>query len=338
MKLMQIDVPDLSYTKALEFCEKLKNTTFQQDCTFDFSRVKNCDPFPMLIVSSTIRRLEERQKNARWKAQRYDNTYAQHMGFYSSCGANVGKKPGEAKGSVNYLPITKISVRHLQEESQSNMVYIGETIEKKSIEMSTVFSRGNRGFQNALTFLFREMIRNVPEHSGASEIWYSAQYWPSHDLVELAIMDEGCGILSSLSSNPLHVSHISNDFDALTWALQPGISRTFSPTNPPKETDDYWENSGFGLYMVSQICYRLGGSFIITSGDAALLIERDTGAINQMATHFEGTAVQMRIKPSRIIMFEEIKRDVLQAGEMTAKSNRSAFKKASKSSSGLIGN
>jgi hypothetical protein len=51
----------------------------------------------------------------------------------------------------------------------------------------------------------------------------------------------------------------------LQWSLKAGISQSFQPSQKNKE-DEIWSNSGFGLYMVSQICKELNGSFGLASG------------------------------------------------------------------------
>jgi hypothetical protein len=271
-----IFVPNLNYIEALTFCSELSTSELDNDCVFDFKQVKTCDPFPMLMVSSVLRRARKQHADYNWKVRNCDNTYAQHMAFFSSSGISIGKAPGEARGNSNYLPINKLSIKDLQEANEGRMAYIEELIEEKAKEMAVVLSRSDKELQNILTYLLREMIRNIPEHSDSDEVWYCAQYWPSYNLVELGLLDEGKGITASLSSNPIYREYIHNDEDALRLSLKPGVSRTFSPLVKQRHTDDdYWKNSGYGLYMASQICANLGGSFLIASGDSSLLIIND---------------------------------------------------------------
>ena len=48
-------------------------------------------------------------------------------------------------------------------------------------------------------YCFTEMMRNVFEHSGADRVYVCAQYWPFHQLVEIAISDMGCGIKAAMN-------------------------------------------------------------------------------------------------------------------------------------------
>ncbi len=217
------------------------------------------------------------------------------------------------------------------------IVYIGDVIEERSDKMAIVLSRGDEKLRRSLTFLLREMIRNVPEHSGAGEVWICAQYWASYQLVELALLDEGVGIKESLLQNPAYKKMISNDKKALVFALQPGISRSFSPADRNNNDDDYWRNSGYGLYMASELCANLGGSFIIASGNSALKRYKyyDRQKAQNIPTFFNGTVVQLRISTSEIANYELVKTEILKDGEKIVQSNRKAFLHASQSSRGL---
>ena len=178
-------------------------------------------------------------------------------------------------------------------------------------------------------------MRNIPEHSQAKTIWYCAQYWPSYDLVELAILDEGIGIRKSLLSNFAYGELVSDDYEALKLSLSPGISRTFAPGSE-NLSDDEWKNSGFGLYMVSRLCDKLSGSFIISSGNSAIKISDDK-KFTQYDTSFKGTAIQIRIRPSRINKYEEIAKNILREGELIAHESLNSFNSASRSSKNIFG-
>lgn len=60
-----INVPDLTVKNALKFSREMHNYFLEEGEVFDFSKVHNCDPFPMLVVSSSIRqkRNESHVKN-----------------------------------------------------------------------------------------------------------------------------------------------------------------------------------------------------------------------------------------------------------------------------------
>lgn len=337
---MVFHVPDLNYSAAMDFCKKVNSYVVRDNDTIieiDFNRVGNCDPFPMLMVSTAIRNMRKKNRNLQFIARNCNNRYAEYMKFYNACGINLGADVEYSRGNGNYSCITKLSIEDLYTESHENLDYIQETIEKKSKEMSKVLCREDKEFQNWMTFVIRELLRNIPEHSQSRTIWYCAQYWPSHDLVELAILDEGIGISKSLADSYEFKELYKNDYEALQLALEPGVSGTFSSTRRSIGTGD-WQNSGYGLYMVSQMCAELGASFIIASGDSAIRIAKENGEIKQTKydTHMDGTAIQIRIRPSKNVNYEQVRRDILKRGEELARSKDYTIHSASKSSRGLF--
>lgn len=331
-----IIVPDLDFSAALEFTYNIQGHELVENEVFDFAKVHNCDPFPMLLASAAIRQLRKKSTVKKCKASNCDNSYAQHMRFYKAIGINRGRELDENYGNRNYLPITRLAVEDLRNDGIQNLERIQEVIVRKAKLMASVLSQGNESFKKWLTYVLTEIMRNIPEHSHAGEIWYCAQYWPSFDLVELAILDEGIGIRNSLLSNYAYDGLVSNDYEALKLALCPGISRTFAPGGENIGNDE-WKNSGYGLYMVSHLCERLGGSFIIASGDSAIRLNSKKASTVQHRCHIDGTAIQIRIKPSQIKNYESVAKEILEEGEKSVTGNKKAFKAASKSTKSLFG-
>ena len=335
---MKINVPDLTAGAALDFCIDVNNIEEieGEEYYVDFGNVRTCDPFPMLIVSREIKRKREEFKHLPFYANNYSNTYAKHMKFYSACGLNLGDDVEFTKGNSNYSCITKFSVNQLKEEGRENLDIIQEVIEKKSKDMASIVAQGNIEFRNWLAFVIRELMRNIPEHSKSDTIWYCAQYWPSYDLVELAILDEGVGIKESLSENINHVHLIKTDEDAIRLSLEPGISGTMIE-NKTYLSQSEWDNSGYGLYMVSEMCAELNASFILASGKSAVKVCKENGNIvyRSRGTNVHGTAIQIRIKPSATVDYNEIRRKIVLRGEAKARKNSKAIHTASKSSRGF---
>ena len=110
MSEIRIAIPDLDLNNALRLDGNLRNYEIGpfDDVVLDFSRMTNFDPLPMLMAGAIIKR---------FRYQYHDNTfsisgingksYAGTMGFfkYISESISVGKSPGEATGSSNYIPI-----------------------------------------------------------------------------------------------------------------------------------------------------------------------------------------------------------------------------------------
>ena len=145
---------------------------------------------------------------------------------------------------------------------RSEYVHHGEIIEGEARRIAYMLTRSDDGaITETLTYAVREIMRNVVEHGQASHIWYAAQYWPTKNKVEVSILDEGVGLLPSLSRNPR--LHVDSNQKAIILALQPGVSGI--PKEKRRRSDGGWVNSGYGLFMTSSLC-QAGGDFTICNG------------------------------------------------------------------------
>ncbi len=261
--------------------------------------------------------------------------YACHMGFFRAAGFSEGKAPGEAPGGGSYFPVQRININELMRKAIESGRFLeqGDIIEQEAKKLSIILTQGQEPeLQKALQFLLREAIRNIPEHAETEDVWLCGQYWRNRDVAEIAILDEGIGIYNSITQNPVHRGYINTNEDALRWAIKPGISASFAPTKMRKRSN-YWVNSGFGLYMISEICKQTDGWLTLVSGDECMRVFPNIDSIYR--AHFKGTALGIRIKPSRIDKYQSIIERINKLGEETARGIENAFKEASLPSKGL---
>lgn len=174
------------------------------------------------------------------------------------------------------------------------------------------------------------MLRNSIEHSKNHCVWICAQYWPSYSMAEIAILDNGIGIRQSLCSNYNYASKINNDSDALKLALLPGITENYGK----KQFNGDWNNSGYGLYIASQMCNKLNGSFLLVSDSKALFL--CNGKQEIINTNHHGTAIRMTLKTNEKFNYDQIREEILSEGMKISCNIDKAVKKPSKSSSGLM--
>ena len=308
--------------------------------TLDFSQMTNFDPFPMLLAGAIIRSYRNRYPDIDFHLSGLEEKgYAGTMGFFKYINPRIsyGKMPGEAPGSQKYIPITPIFLDELlqTERSQGNNLSINDVVQKEADRLSHIIERNeNEELHHILAYLIREIIRNTPEHAKCPIVWVCGQFWPSYNLAEIAILDEGIGIFNSITQNPIHKKYINDNQMALKYAVKAGISQTFNPSQKQK-SHDVWSNSGFGLYMVSNICKHLGGSFYLASGVNFIKITSKNSEPTIGETYFNGTAIQIRIKTNKITNAQQIISIILKDGLEEARKLRNAFKKASKPSKEL---
>lgn len=337
---MQYEISDLSSQGSLQFSKDLYDIVVDEPFTF-YANFEWARPFGMLFTATAIKQFRNQYLEFPFRMTTNSTksaiSYASHMAFFKSISESIkiGKEPGEAAGSINYIPITKLNLKQIHKEAIENgqFVEMGDAIEKKSSMLAQILSRGSKEIHALLTYLIREILRNIPEHAECETAWICGQYWNDHT-AEIAILDEGIGIKASLQKNPVHRKYIETDGDALQCALRAGISQAFRPSQK-NLSDDPWANSGFGLYMVSEICKELKGSFCLTSGNRYIWLQHDRESYLGQ-THFHGTAVKISISTDQLRNSQEIISRIARQGEKQARTIRNAFRKASIPSKGLM--
>lgn len=184
-------VPDMTLGETLKFANILETIVPDDGMVFDFSKMSNFDPLPMLMMGAMMRSYRKQFPEIPFSITGINTagkSYAGTMGFfkYVSTSLGIGKMPGEAQGSSNYIPSTPIVVDELQkaEYEQGNYMAIGDLIEKEAGRLARIVDRGNKELHRLLTFLIREILRNTPEHADTNTMWVCGQYWPSYELAE----------------------------------------------------------------------------------------------------------------------------------------------------------
>ena len=335
MNMGLVSVPNLDYGSALAFCREFETYKWDEENIFDFKNVYNCDPFPMLCVGSKIRKRRIEHSELACKAQNLHNDYATNMRFYRFIGIDKGRQLDLEYGNGNYQPISDLNLLNVLKESRQLNKPVGELVTNISEKLATVLARDDKIVKKTMTFCLREIIRNIPEHSNSLNGWYCAQYWPTKDLVELAIIDDGRGILESINSNYNYASERLTNEESIIKALQPGVSSTFDNSFDDEifaGTGNVWKNSGYGLFMVSRICAKTGGSFVLASGDTAVKLSNDSkGKIiyNSNRTSIDGTAIRIQFKISGLSKIKDILTEI---NEERKHDRNDGFKTASKAS------
>lgn len=325
MDELLLPVPDrLSEDQVLPFEQTLQAHLSHPCVQLDFRKLSWSCPFGMLLLAAQIDSFVNRRKQDELYTgafyEKRDGTvcsYLAHLGFFHHIGLPYGKDPGEAPGSNTYMPITVIERQNLERQSTAEKLLLSEVIEKESARLAGLIAQNAHfEFTSALTYCFREVIRNVFEHSCADRCVVCAQRW-SGRRIEIAIVDQGRGIRKSLGEK----YDLRDDWSYLQHAIKPGITRTSGDAPGP------WGNTGYGLYALSELC-RLTGSFVLSSGECSLKI--DLGEEEPVEHGFGGTAIKLEMtKPS--VPFNQLLAQVIERGEKAAGESGSV-RKASKSS------
>jgi hypothetical protein len=300
----------LDASSAIRFATEPASLLESDAITFDFAPLASVEPFGMLLAGAAIRSFIKKRagRNVAADGVRSGDAiheYLAHLGFFQWVGLPIGRAPGAVAGGANWMPITILTRAEIEIRMRETLRPLGHVIQVESERIARLVTQKNELKVNApLAYCFREVIRNVFEHAETDRCAVCAQKW-SDGRVELAIVDAGRGIRESLRRK--HAT--KDDSAALNYAILPGISRNISD-----DPDDPWGNSGFGLYVLSELGRELG-VFRIVSGDAALTKERGRTVFD--STNLQGTAIQLRVKPPKGMNFADLIAAIITRGERT---------------------
>lgn len=321
----------LYFEETINFINSFVNIREERNYIFDFSKTIRIDPFSLLFVSSELEIFKNNNPTSLFHARNFSHlTYPAHMGFFKSFGLNFGKDPGEATGSNSYSPIAILYVKDIKDLAWELMVNPGEVLENYAENLSNILTQNKEKIiTDVLRYSIREILRNIVEHSESDKFSFCAQYLPSKQRVNFAVLDRGIGLKQSLSNNPKIT--MESDLDAIEWALKPGVSGKVYPGQKNKPKGE-WANSGYGLFMTSNICKK-GGSFFISTGKKGLLITEKQEREFDLETH--GTAIYLDIDLKNIYelnkmlydLGKQIPKDVfLQPSKSTMDNNTKSLK------------
>ena len=132
----------------------------------------------------------------------------------------------------------------------------------------------------AIHVCLAELAENVLFHSDAPYGGFAAaQGWSSRSEVEVAIVDRGVGVRSSLTKNPDYAD-IRHDVDAIEKALEPMVTATPN------------RNTGLGLSLTRFLLRRNGGLLMVRSGKGAVYAG-STESREKCDSPFPGTIVTL---------------------------------------------
>ncbi len=312
---------------AFDFIRELSEA--KESIVLDFSRTQYAYPLGSLILAAEYRTFVSTCKIV-VRAEGIDlyraaHGYLAHMGFFKSLGIAIGKRPGEAAGTSNYVPITVLSLADLEITHRSKLLAqthnpsVGSLVEVESMKLSRLVTQDPRPRINRpIAYCFREIIRNVFEHAAVDRCAVYAQRW-NNGLIEVAIVDRGKGIRGSLEAR----YHPENDLEALRSAIVPGVSAA-SLTDGGE-----WANSGFGLYVLSELGKELG-TFTLCSGETAVKTFDRKLTHEDYPASFSGTAVAIKIRQLSANKFKFLIDEIVNRGEALVRA-RGEVVRASKS-------
>jgi len=285
----------LTIDDAVRVIADMARCAAASELVFDFAGLQYAKTLPTALFARELRLLM-RSRNGQGLKTRctgYNEdkslslSYLGFVGFFDFIGiAGCGKKvraSAEVQGVCPYLAITKYNYQRFKVAAEYDPFrreydYIADESQKIANLLAT------HGTQCTLVgYAIREVLRNAYEHSSSADFYAMGQTW-SDGSAELVIMDDGCGMLATLKKK---YPRLTNEHEAILEALKPGVSCADFENNK-------YNNSGFGLYVLSEFAKR-HGSICIVSGDVLVRVEGED--VRQERVMTDGSFVGIHLNP-----------------------------------------
>lgn len=285
----------VSLADALHYVQCIKDALNAEKLVFDFSELQYVKMLAVSIFARELRQAVSYRKGLGLLtfSKGHDNnksvplSYLSFIGFFDFIGLHdIGKKvrfEAEVACKNPYLAITKYCYTRFK--SQAEVDYYRteyDFIAEEALKIARLLEKQNDARNSLFSYSIREIMRNAYEHSGSVDFYVMGQTWRDGS-AELVIMDDGCGIYKTLQSKyPL----LKNQQEAIIESMKPGVSESdFTGNNK-------YNNSGFGLYVLSEFASR-HGYISIASGDC--LVTRDPSGIKTDSVWNDGTLVGIHL-------------------------------------------
>ena len=312
---MNIQMPIHLIPEALSDLERdLAQSVSAPEANLDFSTLSYSYPLGMLVAGSMVRRWAIDRKNRGLRTTKSGisgncnaHSYLMHLGFFDFVGmSGVGSEVGVARGNTRYVPIRIIERSELEPGITESNETLVDRIRFTADGIANVLAGAGASTEGRTTFSYsvREVLRNTFEHAETDRCVVCGQRW-ANGQAEIAFVDEGVGVMASLNT-----AHSFEENDVLHQAIKPGVSRA----QYLDEAENTHDNSGFGLYVLSELGNSFGW-FCLGSGTRKLMVQGHSKTQENM--RFPGTYVGLHLN-STPRNFSGVLNDIIEAGEAEA--------------------
>lgn len=229
--------------------------------------------------------------------------YMQRMDFFKQCGIEIPENFVRQGSTSRFREFTRVELGTSTYDVRALSSSAADCIAPDQKEFS---DPDRTGFYDAIEHVVSEMLLNTVQHARGPG-FLCAQYYPSSSVTQLALADAGMGIRESFErvESP-HTNRINTDGDAIRVSLEGSVSST-SHKYPIGQGEN--PNSGVGLTVLTELTKEVGGSYVLMSGEAAIVngLEIDLGR----DAGYKGTYCAFTLPRSELELFDEVKERVL---------------------------
>ncbi len=215
------------------------------------------------------------------------------MGIFQKLGlsSDICFEEGETYLAPKKVHLTDV-YKQLDEEGKKIEGYYDDLSEKI---VEKVLRCKVKEYDDKLTDLFtyvvREIIRNIFDHSKTDYFYYGSQYIPANKEVELVIADNGLGIANTIPFDLEERWYNKNTtVDAIEKAFTPGLTAASNHSYAPED----YKNSGFGLAMVKRIVESAEGNLSMATSDKSVTFVNNSTSFK--SCNMPGTLIRLRVQ------------------------------------------
>lgn len=279
------------------------------EITVDFSDLRIAYPIGSLVFAQYLKY----NKDSRARILKFISpdthtnpiSYLEYVGFFKFLGENPPQAV-QVPTNKTYVPMGI-----LEKSNLLSLVYDEKLNGRKDYLLQDAIEMCSDNYSQwmfdkvepVFSYCFREIIRNVFEHTGCLYCSVFGQIYPKRDEVEICIADSGRGIRNSLSEK--YGEQIDDEW-ALKNAILPGI------TSESVKNSGKYDNSGFGLYVLSKIAERFGYMWI---GSCSKMLKINHQGVKVYEGCYPGTFVGINFRYSSLLRNRTQIQDIINEGE-----------------------
>lgn len=264
--------------------------------TFDFNNLKWIDPSGAVLLLETIANLNERDIFVDFipleDTSKAAISYGINMGIFQKLG--LSEEVSREEGSTYLAPkkISRSDVQIFLKEKGHHIEYYFEYISEKISRKVLRYEKLNYDdrLSDLFTYVIRELIRNIFDHSKSEYFYYGSQFIPKTSIVELVIADRGLGLKLTIPFDAEERWFNKDTTEhAIKKAFTPGIT---AASNHAYASVDYI-NSGYGLAMVKSLILASDGILSLATSDKTITFSVDDQEFK--SCEVQGTIIRIRV-------------------------------------------
>jgi hypothetical protein len=280
-------------TSLYEVCGRVLDTP-DQNIILDAREVEFIDPHGLAVLGALLHPLVDKKISMPWLDVNYAG-YLDRMDFFKHCQINDVEVPtwNRYEHPERLVELTRIESSVQTEEVANRLAdaitgRLTTADPREEVDPSTGRNEYLR-YRHPIWYSLSELLENAVTHAKlhghlSANVWVAAQFYEKNNEVKMSVVDNGCGVLRTLSNHPdlREKTHLA----AIRAALKPRVS-----CNRESPYHHGHGNQGVGLTTTMRIANSAKGRLMIASGSAQLETGEMRGASMQKGGRWNGTAI-----------------------------------------------